>query len=163
MQVPSTRQFFLSHYGFQPALNIGHIDFRIFTYMREAQNEGSPGPFYTIWTEAEARNHNNQQIMIDLEGTRRPLSAVVSLDWPKPPEGQEDITPSIGWDCIVGIMAHDAKVSYRMDGGSVSNLGHWERLHMQVNQLREFGYLGWPGASGISGETTAEWMFRRAS
>ncbi|CZR50405.1 uncharacterized protein PAC_00277 [Phialocephala subalpina] len=135
-----------------------------FTLTRQGEYEGYLRNFYAIWTEADARDTDDKRIKCnDPEGIERDFATVVSFEWPEPPEGQEDITPSIGWECIAAIMAHHVSISFAEDGEHLSNKKYLENLAAIMNPLSSMGCSGWPGVTRLQGEMKPGWAFRQGS
>lgn len=131
---------------------------RIFTETSWVDNE-SPGNFHYINADIIAFDAVEQIIRARTEnGDTQPLATSLHFEMPKPPGG--DILPAIEWECIVGLVAHGARIGCNDYGEVVSLAIYEQRLLSDLNPLRYLGYLGWPGMLvNIEGMETS--LFRR--
>lgn len=103
-----------------------------------------------IWTEAEARNYQNQRVAdLDSDGKLRYLMEMVRFDWPKPLEG-EDLTAQLDWKCIATIIAKHIDMKYDTNGDCVSDQVYLGKPLKNRHPLRALGYLGWSGITGLT-------------
>jgi hypothetical protein len=139
----------ISAYGLDripEASTIGSITFRILTKMQRT-TDPSYGPMkkYIISAEALTGDVNREPFSTVTEhGITCPLDTSIVFEW-FTPDGPEDVVTSTGWDCVVGIIAHESWLCSRQDGSFVFKAEHDFKMMQNLDPLRHLGYLGWPG------------------
>ncbi|CZR63130.1 uncharacterized protein PAC_13027 [Phialocephala subalpina] len=127
IQNPTTLCIILTRYGLQTIPGITRIELLMFTETRIETRNGYTGLFNTIEATIEAFGSAGRQ-----------------FDMPKPTS--QDIVPTIGWDCVAAIIAHEARILCDDNGVPVDQATYGQRVDDNPDPLSALGYLGWPGS-----------------
>lgn len=157
IQDPTSLQNILSRYGLD-ALGITFIVIRIFTETRWVQRDEYPGYSHCIDADIIARDNFGEIIAETENDDVRPLGTSIQFEMQLPTV--RDILPTIEWECIVGLIAHQARIVCNDYGEEVSLAVYEESLLADMNPLQSLGYTGWPGMLTTSGSIRTT-SFRR--
>lgn len=136
---------------------------RFFTSTNEGILNGILREFYEVGADIMAFDIQSNSIIATTEdGEVCPLRTCIELSVPKPPRGQADTMPSVEWECIAAILAHETRMLFN-NGVPVDISEQMTRRNADWDPLRRLGYLGWPGLVLAAFGMPMVHTFRRAA
>ncbi|KUJ09490.1 uncharacterized protein LY89DRAFT_288923 [Mollisia scopiformis] len=163
IQDPTDLQRILAQYGLETVPGIAGIRMEIWAITKDCGVQDVQLDFYCIVLGLWALDGAGRTLLHTSDTTEEvdSMRAVIYFNIPIPTPPHEDILPTVGWACVVGIIAHEVKMTWNIDGSRVEAFVYTQRKGANLNPLESLGYLGGPCLLEESEDDVVISTFRR--